>query len=327
MSAGILTRDIQTGTEMAWHGKTVVVPTIDRSNCGIIYPMRKEQLFLASGKPTEHYAIVSDDDGMAIGNPVKKNYKLISNDEMFDLIEKSLAGTSHQITSIGSIGNREKLFCSIKLSDNIIAGGRETQNVLNVLWGHGGVFGVLARSGFTVVVCANTFALALAKKGDFELRVKHTGNTEVKIENMAKAIDNHYGVTAEFKKAMDLFAAESVTEDNAKRIFAGFVVREDQPEEVATRTRNTIDRLGQLFKNGAGNHGRDLSDVFNAFTDYYSHESSGGDNNWRQFESSEFGAGHKRKTEAFRLLAGQEVADLGNLDMVIKRGDRVLQLV
>lgn len=327
MPANILTRDIQVGTEMAWHGLTQVVDKVDRSNAGIIYPMTKEPLFLADGTPTEHYSIVSLDDKKPIGNPVKKNYKLVSNEQMYELIEKSLAGTQHQIVSIGSIGNREKVFASIKLTDNIVAGNRETQNVLNVLWGHGGVFGVTARSSFTVVVCSNTFAMALARKGEFQISMKHTGNTEVKIENMAKAIDNHYGVTAEFKLAMDSLEKQAVSPDGAKRIFAGFLVREDNPEDISSRTENTIDRLHQLFTGGAGNRGKDLCDVFNAFTDYYTHESSGGENNWRQFESSEFGSGFKRKGEAFRLLRGDSVPDLGDLDVVSKRGERVLQLV
>lgn len=327
MAANILERDSQTGIEMAWHKLTKVVSKIDRSNCGIVYPMVKQPLFLPDGTPTEHYGIVSTDDGKMIGNPIKKNYKLISNEQMFDVIESSMAGTSHEIVSIGSIGNREKVFCSIKLSANIVAGNRETANVLNVLWGHGGVFGVTARSGFTVVVCANTFAMAIGGKAEFRLDCKHTGNADLKIANMGKAIEAHYGVTAEFKQAMDSLATQSVTPKTAKEIIAGFIVREDAPEEVSTRSINTINRIYELFNKGLGNNGDDMCDLFNGITDFYSHFSSGGEDRYKQFASSEFGSGNKAKAEAYDLFKGLDVAGLGDFDQVVKRGNKILQLV
>lgn len=352
MSHNIKKRDIQTGIEMAWHKLTNVVSKITRDNCGILYPMAKRPLYLLddTGKPilkqipvvddkgketgefqtvsaSDHYSIVSLDDNLPIGGPIMGGYELISNGQMFDMIEEALAGTSHEIVSIGSIGNREKVFASIKLSGSIVAAGRETQGVLNVLWGHGGKFGVTARSGFTVVVCQNTFNATLREKADFKLNVKHTSGSIAKIQGMAKAIDAHFGVVSEFKAAMDSLASQTVTEASAKEIFAGFIVREDEIEEVSTRSANQINRLGELFKTGKGNRGENFADVFNAFTDYYSHESSGGDDKFKQFASSEFGSGNRAKSEAFDLLTGETVPGMGDLAEVSARGNRVLQLV
>ena len=327
MSANILNRDSQTGIQMAWHKATIVVDKITRENCGIIYAMAKQPLLLPNGNPTEHYGIVSLDDGQMIGNPVKKNYRLISNERMFDLIEASMSGTNHEIVSIGSIGNREKVFCSIKLSGNIIAGNRETSNVLNVLWGHGGVFKVITKSGITVVVCQNTFTCAVREKAEFSVDCKHTGNAELKIANMGKAIENHFGVVAEFKQAMDSLSTQTISKATARQVIAGFIVRDDKPEEVSTRSANTITEIEALFNRGAGNKGNDMCDLFNGFTDYYSHASSGGDDRYKQFASSEFGSGNRAKGEAFDLLTGETVAGIGDLDATIKRGDRVLQLI
>lgn len=350
MGHNIQKRDIQTGIEMGWHGLTNVVGKITRENCGILYGMEKQRLQLldANGKivtkeeeifnkkkeiigyrtvpASDYFTIVSLDDGLPIGGPVMSGYELISNGQMFDMIEEALAGTSHEIVSIGSIGNREKVFASIKLNDKIVAAGRETQDVLNILWGHGGKFGVTARSSFTVVVCQNTFNASLSEKADFRLNVKHTAGSVAKIQNMAKAIDAHFGVAAEFKAAMDSLAAQTVTEASAKEIFAGFIVRETEIEEVSTRSQNQVNRLSELFKSGKGNRGQNFADVFNAITDYYSHESSGGDDKFKQFESSEFGAGNRAKTEAFDLLTGEKVPDLGDLAEVSARGNRALQV-
>ena len=157
--------------------------------------------------------------------------------------------------------------------------------------------------------------------------MRHTGQALTKLEGMSKAIDAHCGVTAEFQKAMSEFVTQPCKADLARQVFTGFIVRDENTEEVSTRAENQIDDLVTLFRTGKGNTGKDFADVFNATTDYYTHDSSGGDNRWKQFESSEFGMGNRRKTEMFQLLRGQPVTDLGDLQTVINRGNRVMQLI
>lgn len=55
-----------------------------------------------------------------------------------------------------------------------------------------------------------------------------------------------------------------------------------------------------------GNHGRDAADLFSAVTDYYTHESSSGEDKQRQFVSSEYGAGLQRKQDFFAVLQDGE---------------------
>jgi hypothetical protein len=326
-------RDVQVGLEMAWHKLTKVVDVIGKENCGLIYPMSMQRLNLPDGNQTDFYAIVSDDDGKAIGDSVREGYKLISNEQIWDTVAEALKGSSHKIVSSGSVSGRSKCFMSIKVAEDFIAANRLTQNTLNIIWGHGGTVSVIGRSAFHAIVCRNTFNLALkrGKKGDtdFSLSVRHTGNADVKIANLGEAIDKHYGVVAEFQKAMDDVAAQSVNHTEAKQFFAGFLVRDEDPKEIAERTSNRIDRLMELFRFGEGNSGKDRADVFNAITDFYTHESSGGENQWRQFESSEFGSGNTRKSEAYKLLVNPDVSirDVGNYASVVARGDKVLQLI
>jgi len=126
---------------------------------------------------------------------------------------------------------------------------------------------------------------------------------------------------------MEEFANTPCNEETARKTIAGFLVRDDDAEKVSTRSQNTIDRITQLYKGGAGNRGENHCDLFNGITDYYSHESSGGGNRWKQYESSEFGMGQNRKVEAFKLLRGETVPKLGNLATVQKRGESILALV
>ena len=101
---------------------------------------------------------------------------------------------------------------------------------------------------------------------------------------------------------MESLANQTVTADNVREIFTGFVAPVDA-EKLSTRAENTVDRLVSLFNGGAGNNGRNMADAFSAVTDYYTHESSGGENKEKQFLSSEYGAGAQRKAEFFSLVS------------------------
>ncbi len=58
-----------------------------------------------------------------------------------------------------------------------------------------------------------------------------------------------------------------------------------------------------LFATGKGNHGKDWSDVFQAVTDYYTHESAGTKATAQeQEESSEYKTGATKKARAYAIL-------------------------
>lgn len=327
MAANIQERDIQTGLSQAWHGLTNIVESITKENAGINYPMETRPLFIKKTDGTEietdHKQIVSLDDELPIGNPVSSGYCLIENSRIWDMVQDALLGMKHQIVSVGTVADRSKGFISVKLDEAFTAASRLTEPLLNLIWGHGGNISLIARSGFTVTVCENTFNVNLGRKGkEFNLSLKHTKNALDRIQNMNEAIQNYAGVVAEFKAAMDSFESVSCDEENARKIIGGVIVPDsfERDSKVATRTRNTIDRMVTLFEGGAGNKGKNLSDVFNAATDYYSHESSGGDNNrMKQFVSSEFGAGQRMKETFFNVLSNED-----ELATVKARGEKVM---
>jgi len=327
MAHDIRRRDIQVGVEKAWHELTVVVPEITADNCGIIWPMSKQRLFLESKIPTDYFICVSDDDGLPIGSPVTKRYTVIPNDKIWLAVTTALKGTEHRIVSVGTCSDRQRGWISVKLDDGFVAANRKTQSVLNVLWGHGGVMNFIAKSGFTIVVCRNTYTMALQERGDFTLRQKHVGDADLRLLNMKDAIEAHAATVTFFMESMNSFHKRQVSHSEAREFFAGFVVEDFDPQKskVSTRSQNMYRRLYQLFYSGAGNNGENGADLFNATTDYYSHEYAGGRKDaQRQFESSEFGGGQDRKQAVFELLSGNKVTGLGDYNDCVKRGTLVL---
>ncbi len=251
------------------------------------------------------------DDNLPIGPAVNDTYGMVSNSEMWDVIETGLAGTTHKIVSAGSVEDRTKVFVSVEMGNGeITAAGRKTSAVLNFLWGHGGKLAVKAKTGFTVVVCANTLAVALREKGEFNLGFKHTKNAKSKLEGMAEAVKRHFAKVEEFVKINDRLADVACTDSRAREIFTGLIMRpaklsDFEPAKMSTRSANQVDALVELFSNKKqGNDGINFADLLNAVTDYYTHANSGGDDKWRQFVSSEFGAGQSAKEDFYRLLGG-----------------------
>ena len=322
MSSNIQERDTQVGIEMAWHNKTSVEKVISSENCRILYGMEMRPLyFLEGGKPvkTSGRQIISLDDMQAIGRPVGKDYKLISNSEIWDAVRVGLAGTKHEVVSVGTVGDRSLGFISIKVSEDFKAADRETKSMLNILWGHGGIKAVIGRSGFVVVVCGNTYSMALRENSDFKLSIRHTAKASVL--DLSEAIDSHIGVAREFQLAMDELHSIDVSATDARKIYAGFVSGNEVPESKTgiTRFENTVNELVSLFATGKGNAGRTMADVFNGGTDYYSHASSGKSDPWKQFVSSEFGAGRASKNELFDILATDS-----SRKAAVKNGEAVL---
>jgi hypothetical protein len=134
--------------------------------------------------------------------------------------------------------------------------------------------------------------------------MKHTAGMSNKLEGIERVIGNLLGVQAEFQRAMEIAASEAVNPIQAKNVFAGFLG--ENATELSTRTRNTVDRMSELFARGAGNRGETALDVFSAVTDYYSHESSGGEDKEgfrdKQFLSSEYGPARNAKQNFFRSM-------------------------
>jgi len=306
--------DAQEGIQMAWHKLTKVGP-IDIKNCFLTsWDAEKRPLFNSLGQQTDFMEVAcTDDPSIVIGTPVHKDsYSLISNKEFLGIIEESLltvAGST--VASVGSVCDRARIFTTVKIEQckEFEAAGRVFVPYLNFLSSHdkSAAFTVVASNVCTV--CNNTFSYNLTDKGvPFKSRVLHTKNAKPALANIDLLIGAYVGTQARFKAIMDGLGAAAVTKDMAVNFFTGLLSGKD-PEgairETSTRRENQVERLTSLFESGAGNAGRTKADVFSAITDYYTHESSGGENVWRQVVSSEYGSGAAMKQRGWDILSDQ----------------------
>jgi hypothetical protein len=321
MSHEITKIDAQQGLSQAWHGLTQIKPDLSLNNCWLNdWEIVKEPLFLDTNRKTEYSILTaSDNPNIQIGVPFADSYVPIPNEAFIDCIRNATMGIDGlKLVSVGSIMGRNRVFVSFEIGKaNFTYGKRDFECALNFGNAHDKGTPFFANTSNVVQVCKNTYNMNLHHKSkNVNVRVRHTKNSQIKLDNMEEIIAGALGAQAEFKAIFGSLTEIKTNPKEATSVFAGFI---GKGEELSTRAMSTVTRLTSLFINGAGNDGENRSDIFSSITDYYSHESSGGENRMKQWVSSEFGSGAAKKREFLETIT----TDYDNL---VKMGEKSLSL-
>lgn len=304
---GFSERDSQYGIDMAWTGKTIVIEpglfTLDYPNLPLRqWNVRAEAGVFADGKSMGVKMLRATDDGLPIGEPFRDSYTVIDNATFLAIMRDSTAGTGMQLVSMGSVNNRSQVFATFALADCQfeLRKGDVWKPFLNFNNGLADrITNIGANTSIWRQVCRNSARRSLrdTKGSVVNVRYKHTKNVGDKIPNIAQIIDAYVGTSAQFAQAMREIAAVPCDKPRAHTLALGVFGTRGKNNEplISTRGKNSAERIVALFERGAGNRGESILDVVNAFTDYYSHESRGGDNRYAQWLSSEYGAGADAK--------------------------------
>lgn len=326
MSHNIGKYDRQEGTEMAWHRLTNIKENIEADDNFLTeWDVEKRHMFNPDGTVSEYCRITCTDQPLFIGDPVHKDtYGLITNKDFLEIVNECLLSVSGaKIRSIGSINDRGRIFASVSIPDlpEFKGAGREFRAYLNFLNSYDKSSPFVVNASNICVVCNNTFTCELLDTNNkvFRATIRHTKNALSRLEDIDQMIDAYVGTQQRFKCLMDNFETKPVAVFEARRFFVGF--SSDKIEKPSTRLLNKADRLTGLFVNGRGNRGETMADAFSAITDYYTHESSGGDNVGRQIASSEFGFGADMKRKALDVMSDQD-----KFEDVVEKGYKILQL-
>ena len=320
-------RDKQQGRHMAWHNLTEIVTDLDLDNNVLRrgWDIEEVPLITADGKGTPFKILVGSDDKEVIGKPFANTYKPISNEVFLEMIKEATRDINGiKVESVGSVCNRGRVFVSLSLKDtkNFKVGYREFEEFLNFGNAHDQSSVLWVNNTNTCTVCNNTFSYNLAvDDSPIDARIHHKGDVEFKLTNMAEIIDAHLSSQALFKAEFERLMNIDIKVDDARSLFTGWSIRNDQEKELTSRGLNKVNRLTELFVKGAGNMGKNRADAFSAVTDFYTHESTrgGGANVGSQFVSSEFGLGRAAKQNFWDVIRNDnDVADY------IKSGSKAL---
>lgn len=337
----ILKNDKQQGIQQAWHGKTIIKPNISLDDNWLNeWDIECRPMYFEDGSQSDFDIIqCTDDNSIKIGAPFnRETYKPLSNKDLLGLVRDCVIGSKHEVVSVGSYRNRGRVSISLKLNgmEHFEAAGRQFGAFLNFGNGHDKSSVLWVNTSNVCTVCDNTFSFNLFQRvvGDnVSAKQRHTKNAKLAFPEIALLVQKAIGEQTRFKLELENLAKNPCNLDLAKCWFAGFQVESVKIETLektkektgnvfSTRSLNMQNRIGELFETGDGNHGNDYADLFNAITDYYSHESSGGEKSFqRQIESSEIGNGNVNKQRAFTLLTNSS-----SRDSILEHGKKALEL-
>jgi hypothetical protein len=326
MSHGIMQHDRQEGIEMGWHKLTIVRPDLSIENCWLTTWEYTPKVIPLNGKASPFSVLeVSDVPDLYVGTPYQTDsFKPVMNKRLLSILSKTIEGHDLQLASDGTIHNRSNLFLSFKLNGaKFKSADRDFQPYLNIGNGNDMSDTLWVNTSNVCTVCANTYAMNVADKG-LIMSVKKTKFSETKLPDFGKAITACLNGQKQFAKQLGALAMTRCDATIARKFFAGFITL--NPETgLSPRGENIVERMLVLFSHGLGNDGNDFSDVFQAMTDYYTHEAANTQDTpeakWKNFVSSEFGSGSQRKQDAWRILT-----DKAKRKATVLIGEKVLRI-
>lgn len=318
------------GVDLSLDRLTTSIPTWNNKDCAPITlrdPIRcvpasfeyvPEKLVTESGISTGFNILRCSDNGAIVGVPYNpKTYSLLNNDAYLRNIEEigiqlDKLGVKWSVATTGTLDNRGKVFVSLKIENHseFSVDGRVVQMALSALNSVDKSTNWVYCGNSTFVCCANTFKITYDGDGSsLYVRGKHSAGMMNVIGDVPKIVALYISGNEKFVKQLKAFSAFPIGLTDAEEIFAAWLGTDAKGNvptlPISTRTANMVERLTALFVKGKGNKGESAFDLFQAVTEYYTHESAGKSlDAAKQFNSSEIGDGAKAKADFFGTLGG-----------------------
>lgn len=296
--------------------------------------------------------VCTDNPKLAIGKPVNiASYFLLTNARFRQIVQDSMDKLPGAfVASVLSCCNRARVAIALAIPQNLNpqtfatnvspiaatftlqAASREFKFFLNFLHSFDKSCTFLVNMSTVCTVCNNTFNMNLQDNNGDKLRISipHTKNMSAALNDVPAIVAAFFVSAQKFAEIMNGLEQVPCDAPTAKAFIVAFLAEKDESQEdgeetetevsqISTRRENRIDRILSLFVSGKGNNGVNFADLFSAFTDFYSHESAGGDDKMKQVASSEFGNGQTMKAAAFAILSDDK-----KTAKLIAKGQKIL---
>lgn len=295
--------------QLPWHGLGTVIEGLATAKEAIEFAKldwevaKKPAYQLINGVYTlakDCFLCVRGDNNAVLGQ-VGRQYTPMQNVKLAELAEMTVKQGAAFETA-GSLFGGEIVWFLLRADKTVLTNGEEHKTYLLMSMGHGGKQAIKAHMVDVRVVCWNTFSAALGE-GERLFYVKHTPNSEAKVQDKLLVLTKMQERQAEIFKRYEKMMTASLTVDQANNLLLEKIVTGE-----GKRSANIRDEIMDLFSNGRGNSGVNKYDLFNAVTDYVDHGrgtrvTEGSDENELRMASALFTSGARMKEEAFAALS------------------------
>ena len=273
-------------------------------------PLNSEKVYDERGNALPDVSNIVNADGDSLAT-MGRVHRLLQPSAFLHMVEDSLEGLNYKLAFAASFANERSYVLGVEilgLSDFSI--GNEAHKQFQV-YGYA-VDGSLAM--FTSPVmrrlsCSNEFSMIVTKATG---RCKNTANGQVKYDSLIHEIGELEMVQRGHVEACDRLANTAIGYDAARHFVAGLLASADA-STLSTRSRNLVEDVMNRFQGGIETHGENRYDLFNAFTERYTHVAA-------RKESARFGASILGKSAAIKRQALKALKGDGLFDSTVARG-------
>lgn len=309
LALGTVERDAS--EPQSWHGLENVTESLNVQNCALrkMDIQRGEVKITVQGAEYPAPLIVP-----CIAHPLEtgklhflgrpfdpSSYRLFDNREFLDFAGECFkaAGMDDSLSFVTTLYDGARMTLSRRLpeADFKDAHGHEVASYINLLNSVDGSWPVFANVSEIRTVCYNTATANLMEGG---ASCKHTPEALSNFiarfpDTLAEALKAHEGSANDYLAMADIPFSMS----QAESFFAALV----GTAKLSTRAYNVVkESLMPLFIRGRGCYGQTAADVYNAVTEYYTHNSS-------LEANAPDGSADQRKREARQMLLSDNLAE------------------
>ena len=309
----------------AWHGLGVVVDGTMTSGealekASLAWHVDLERVFTAQGlQVPDTYVTVRQDlpvnDERRILGSVGNRYTPIQNRDAFALGDAIIGESGAQYDTAGSLKNGRVVWMLAKLPEPVKVKDDTLQHYLLLRTSHDGSSALTVNLTDIRVVCWNTLTAALGRGDEHQVRVRHTRNAKVRIDDARRVLGL---ATKHFREHTGRMTAlaETPIDHRFVEAFAQTMYPDPDGENASpTRAQNARASIRALYGGRqAGANQRAISGtaygLYNAFTAYLDHDASRPENSKRdtrkldesRFESTLYGNNARKRQRGFDLL-------------------------
>ena len=315
--------------ETPWHGlgtrvEKEVTAEAAIKLAGLDWECEKHPIYLAGKKQVDGIPVIGTrvedkvavvrNGGCAILGLVSEDYHIIQNNECFSFLDEIVGSGQAIFHTAGALFGGRVIFCTIKLPTDAKVGDDLIQKYLLMKSAHDGTSALHVRWTPIRVVCANTLSVAMSRKSDAQVSIRHTTNCQPRIEearNVLKLADEYYQVMEkQFNALLDQQFSEARMAKFSETLFP------QVGDKLAGITKKRREGVVELFSTGKGNAAVKNTKwaAFNAVTEYADHrlavrpEKHGDTVSAQQISEARMvsitdGTGSRLKQKAFDLLA------------------------
>lgn len=242
---------------------------------GLGWTVSSRELITTDGVNLPGFRAIMRDDTQICLSVKTPDYKPFQNIEKFAFFDTVVGSGDAHYETAGSLMGGKKVYMIARLKgDLLIAGKDKVEKYLALVDSFDGTCKL--RMYFTPVriVCNNTLNMSL-KQQEKPVAICHRGDLEGKVYEAKKVLgfaDEYY---KSFEEIANALWQKKVDSEMVKK-FIESVFKVEGEEEVATRTRNNMEQVEQLFREDVKNHVPGMEDsmwgLYNAATQFADHE-------------------------------------------------------